>query len=182
MGIEINPYNICGANKQIDGKQYTIIWYVDDIKVSHSDPNVVKDIMQRIDKRFEGLTYDISNNHNYLGMNLTYNENKTVTIDMSAYIKEVIQKFNEQSKVTSPAATPAKANLFNVDTMSKQLDPERSKIFHHCVAKLLYVSKRCRLDILFTISFLCTRITRSTDEDWMKLKRLIRNLHGSIGN
>ena len=90
MGLEINPYDMCVVNNQIDGKQCTIIWYVDDIKVSHSDPNVVKDIMQRIDKRFGGLTYDISNNHNYLGMNLTYNETKTVTIDMSAYIKEVI--------------------------------------------------------------------------------------------
>jgi hypothetical protein len=32
MGSEINPYDICVANKIIDGSQCTIVWYVDDIK------------------------------------------------------------------------------------------------------------------------------------------------------
>ena len=35
MGFEINPYDTCVANKMINGKQYTIVWYVDDLKVSH---------------------------------------------------------------------------------------------------------------------------------------------------
>ena len=136
----------------------------------HVDNAVVKNIMEKISKKFGGLEYDISNKHNYLGMNLTYNKNKTVTIGMESYIKEVIQFFDAKSKITSLAATPAKANLFSVDTTSKRLDKERSKIFHHCIAKLLYVSKRCRLDIMLTVSFLYTRVTCSTEEDWLKLK------------
>ena len=34
----INPYDPCVANKMIDGEQMTIIWYVDDLKVSHKIP------------------------------------------------------------------------------------------------------------------------------------------------
>ena len=47
------------------------------------------------------------------------------------------------------------------------------------MAKLLYVSTRCRLDITLAINFLCTRVTCSTNEDWLKLKRLIRYLYGT---
>ena len=67
-----------------------------------------------------------------------------------------------------------------INALSKRLPPDKSKLFHHCVAKLLYVALRCRLDILLAISFLCTRVTVSTEEDWCKLKRLIRYLHGTV--
>jgi Reverse transcriptase (RNA-dependent DNA polymerase) len=34
IGFEINPYNPCIANRVINGKQHTITWHVDDIKVN----------------------------------------------------------------------------------------------------------------------------------------------------
>ncbi len=37
-GFELNPYDPCVANKVIDGKQMTVCWHVDDLKVSHVDP------------------------------------------------------------------------------------------------------------------------------------------------
>jgi hypothetical protein len=37
MGFVVNPYNWCVANKLINGKQCTIVWHVDDLKVSHVD-------------------------------------------------------------------------------------------------------------------------------------------------
>ena len=35
MGFQLNPYDMCVDNKDINGKQYTITWYVDDNKVSN---------------------------------------------------------------------------------------------------------------------------------------------------
>jgi hypothetical protein len=40
-GFHTNPYDSCVANKLIDGKQLTVVWHVDDLKVSHVDPKVV---------------------------------------------------------------------------------------------------------------------------------------------
>ena len=74
--------------------------------------------------------------HNYVGMKLPYNGNKTVSIEMSEYITEVIQTFSAESKVNSDASTPAKVNLFTVDTLSKRLDTQWSKIFHHCICQV----------------------------------------------
>ena len=46
--------------------------------------------------------------------------------------------------------------------------------------KLMYVCQRGRPDIATTIAFLCTRVTKSTEQDWLKLKRLIDFLHGTL--
>ena len=34
-GFTINPYDPCVANKIVDGKQFTVLWHVDDMKASH---------------------------------------------------------------------------------------------------------------------------------------------------
>ncbi len=40
-GFVINPYDQCVANKVIHGKQMTVCWHVDDLKVSHMEPEEV---------------------------------------------------------------------------------------------------------------------------------------------
>ena len=35
QGFELNPYDNCIANKQIDGSQCTILWHMDDMKILH---------------------------------------------------------------------------------------------------------------------------------------------------
>jgi hypothetical protein len=52
MGFEINPYDSCIANKVINGKQCTIAWYVDDMKISHVSKDVVTQIIQELEKKF----------------------------------------------------------------------------------------------------------------------------------
>ncbi len=34
----MNPYDPCVANKIVNGKQMTVCWHIDDLKVSHTDP------------------------------------------------------------------------------------------------------------------------------------------------
>ena len=67
-------------------------------------------------------------------------------------------------------ASPAKGNIFDIDDTSVTLDKERREIFHHCVAKLLYVDKRWRLNIQLAVIFLCTRVTESTEQGWEKMR------------
>jgi hypothetical protein len=38
-GFVLNPYNSCVANKVLNGKQMTVCWHVDDLKVSLSLEN-----------------------------------------------------------------------------------------------------------------------------------------------
>ena len=51
-GFMINPYDWCVANKQINGQQCTLVWHVDDMKISHADPKVVTDIIHQLEQEF----------------------------------------------------------------------------------------------------------------------------------
>ena len=59
------------------------------------------------------------------------------------------------------AVTPANRNLFIVNKDFPLLETMKAEIFHHLVAKLLYVAKRARVDLKLAIAFLCTRCPKS---------------------
>ena len=81
-GFKINPYDRCVANKMIKGKQCTIVFYVDDNKISHVDSSVVTDILNILKGHFGDLTVTRGKQHNFLGMDMTFNSNGTVKIEM----------------------------------------------------------------------------------------------------
>ena len=41
IGFKLKPYDPCVANKIVDGAQLTVVWHVDDLKVSRMDAGVV---------------------------------------------------------------------------------------------------------------------------------------------
>jgi hypothetical protein len=178
MGFELNPYDLCVANKMINEKQCTIGWYVDDTKISHVDANVVTDVIKKIEEKFGKMTVTRGKVHTFLGMKLTIQDDRTVKIDMKEYVKETIEDFGED--VSKHAATPAKGNLFEVDEQSSKLCEDKAARFHSVVAKLLYISPRGRIDIQLAIAFLCTRVSCSTDQDWEKLKRVMQFLNRTL--
>ena len=67
-----------------------------------------------------------------------------------------------------------------MDKSLERLGTKKAEMLHHIVAKLLFVYKRVRLDSETTISFLCTRVTKSTGEEWLKLRRVLCYLKGTI--
>ena len=177
-GFELNPYDQCVANKTINGHQCTIAWYVDDSKISHKDEKVIDKVIQGLESRFGKMTITKGNKHTFVGMDIEYNDDGTVSISMNDYIEECIEVFGKS--FNGGATSPAKRNLFEIDEHSKKLSEKKSILFHHIVAKLLFVSKRARLDINLTISFLCSRVDKSTHEDWSKLERLLHYLHRTL--
>ncbi len=48
----LNPYDNCVANKNINGTQCTILWPIDDLKISHVDPKVVDHIIEQLNERY----------------------------------------------------------------------------------------------------------------------------------
>jgi hypothetical protein len=178
MGFVLNPYDVCVANKTIDKRQCTIVWHVDDTKISHVDEKAVSHVIEKIEARFGKMTVTRGREHVFLGMNIDFNDDGTANIKMKDYIKEAIADFGED--ITRSATTPAKKNLFELSEDSGALTDGDRDIFHSVVAKLLYVSKRGRLDIQLPIAFLCTRVSCSTEQDWSKLKRVLEYLRGSL--
>ena len=74
-GYVTNTHNWCVANKDIDVKQCTIVWYVDDLKISHQDPAVVDMDIASLSAKYDKIdkmTVRRGNKHEYLGMNLNF--------------------------------------------------------------------------------------------------------------
>ena len=52
LGFVRNSYDWCVVNKTINGKQCTIVWFVNDLMISHVDPEVVTEIINGLSKRY----------------------------------------------------------------------------------------------------------------------------------
>ena len=178
LGFEINPYDPCVANCTIDGAQCTIVWYVDDNKISHISPEVVTKIIGAIEEKFGKMTVTRGKEHVFLGMNIRMKEDGTVGVKMTEYLREAIEDSGLDIKRT--ATTPARKDLFEIDEDSEALPTEEAERFHSVVAKLLYVAIRARMDILLAIIFLCSRVAKCTRQDQAKLKRVLEYLKGTL--
>ena len=179
-GFVINPYDPCVANKMINGAQMTITWHVDDLKISHVDPWEVTKMIKWFGKIYGNIKVSRGKVHNYLGMQLDYRHKGEVRMSMKDYVKEVIESFPEEIG-TKVAATPAAEYLFEVrpEKEAKLLPEEQAVVFHHIVAKLLFMANRTRRDIQTAVAFLTTRVKRPDEDDWGKLKRVIKYLNGT---
>ena len=180
-GFEINPYDPCVANKMINGKQCTILWHVDDLKISHVDEAEVTTIIKLLSTEFgkeAALTIHRGKIHDYLGMKLDYSEKGIVKIDMEQYVQNILKEMPEEMSGVSP--TPAANHLFDVNPDQQKLDITQKEFFHHVVAQLLFLCKRARPDIQTAIAFLCTRVKNPDTDDYKKLCRVIKYLRGTI--
>ena len=119
------------------------------------------------------MTVTTGASHVYVGINILYGEKcGEAYIDMIDHVQESINDFPEDctgSKVNSPAGT----HLFTVDDHATLIPEPERKLFHKIVAKLLFISNRARPDIVVPISFLTSRVTKATPDDWKKLKRVL---------
>jgi len=145
MGFKIKPYDLCVANNVINGTQFTICWYIDNLKLSHTNEEIVKEIISEIEERYGKMTVMYGIKHTYLGMDIFFPGNGEVMISMIECLKECIITLAEVC--SAMATTPAGARIFNSNPEGTLLNEERQKTLHSIVAKPLFVSMRARPDI-----------------------------------
>jgi hypothetical protein len=118
--------------------------------------------------------------HEYLGMTLGYTVKGEVKITMVDYLKGVIGDFPEVIDGTAP--TEASEHMFGVrpDEEIVLLEEDRARAFHHALAHLLFASSLARKDIQLAVLFLTIRIKQPDEDDWNKLKRLLKYIRGTI--
>jgi hypothetical protein len=179
-GFEINPYDPCVANRMVNGKQQTVIWHVDDLKVSHDDSEVLTDFGKWIKDKYGDCKEHRGKVHDYLGMELDYSEPGRVKITMISYLQDIINEFPEE--IIGTKVTPAADYLFKVRDRgeAKPLPEEQATIFHRTVAKLVFVQARARRDLQTPVAFLTTRVKGPDEDDWGKLKRVLQYIKGTI--
>eukprot|EP00804_Cyclotella_cryptica_P007797 CCRYP_001374-RA/>CCRYP_001374-RA protein AED:0.44 eAED:0.44 QI:0/0/0/1/0/0/3/0/308 len=160
-GFAVNPYDPCVMIKMIRGKQMTICWHVDDLKISHRRKAEVKKIEHWLRSKYDHISVSEGDKHTYLGMDLDYSEKGKCRITMPGYTKEVIEAFPE---------------VIN----GRKLPEEQAAAFHCTTAQLVFLSGRARRDIQTAVAFLTTKVKNPDEDNWGKLKRVLRYLNGTI--
>jgi len=137
----------------------------------------VEDIIKQLTTKFgqdETLTTCRGKILDYLGMKIDYRRKGKVTFSMENYIKQILE--DAPFDMEGTAKTTATCNLFNVNDGARKLEEKKAQLFHHLVAKLLYLCDRTRQDIQMAVAFLCTRVKSPDKDDYKKLTRVIQYL------
>ena len=88
--------------------------------------------------------------------------------------------YNTLTGKDSTCKTPHIEELFISSQVEKLLDPsQEKKNFLSIVMSLMYIARLTRPDIILPVSYLATRAHICTQEDWIKLIRVLRYLKGT---
>ena len=79
-GFQINSHEKCVANKIINRKQCTIVWHVEDNKLSYVDIKVVAEVIDLMKGHFGDLTVTRGKTQNFLVMNMQVSDEKNIEI------------------------------------------------------------------------------------------------------
>jgi len=167
--LERNGFVRSSADKClfVSGSTWIVI-YVDDFIVVADDQRGVESVFSMLENQFGKMNKTIGKEFTYLGMNIKVKDG-VAEVGMDNYVRDMLKSWSPSREYSVPAT----ASLFDVDESSELLPERERKRFHTMVAKLLYLAKRARPDILVAVTMLTTRVTKATREDWQKLERIL---------
>eukprot|EP00590_Aulacoseira_subarctica_P009802 CAMPEP_0172437550 /NCGR_PEP_ID=MMETSP1064-20121228/72318_1 /TAXON_ID=202472 /ORGANISM="Aulacoseira subarctica , Strain CCAP 1002/5" /LENGTH=551 /DNA_ID=CAMNT_0013186027 /DNA_START=121 /DNA_END=1777 /DNA_ORIENTATION=- len=164
VGSEVDP---CVLRRASGGQIFCILIHVDDLLIFASEAETER-IRNFCTVAFTTITMLIANSLSYLCMQLLWKDG-TFTLDMDFYVEQVLKDWMHVANRSGPGLR----DTFKIDEASKLLLEKPRQLFHSTVARLLYLAKRVRTDTITVVSFLCTRVTKVTEEDQAKLERLL---------
>jgi len=173
-GYEHSLTDPCVMRRIVGDIVYFLLIYVDDILLL-AEQQEIERMKEVFLQHFTWIRMEIAEKHSYLGILISLRPGE-VEIDMEFYVRKVLKGYNNLLL----ANTPATKKLFEESTKRVVLTEEEKKKFHMTVARLLYLSKRARPDILTAVGFLCTRVKEPTVEDKQKLLRLLGYMQASV--
>jgi hypothetical protein len=135
-GFTINPYDWCVVNKMIGGKQCTVLWHVDNLKILHVSEDVNTNIIKRINDEFgkeAPMTITRGKVHDYLGMTLDYSEKGKVKIQMLNFVDKMLADLPDEMDGEAPS--PAANHLLTVNDDQIKVDEKKAQFFYTYVAK-----------------------------------------------
>ena len=169
IGYVMSPLDQCVFNKMYGKLQSTLLVHVDDILCASEYGPAHTELSEHLKKVFVDINYDTGTRLSFLGMTISFEIPGRAIISMQGFVDEFVGDYPGDKKVTSPSNNEL-FDIYDEDVLVPETD---RKSFHTIVAKLLYLGKRIRPDILLTVGFLCTRVTKVTERDMIKLKRLV---------
>ena len=170
-GYKKNIYETCVYNKRNkNGMQCTVAVHVDDLIISSVDRDMIDTLCDHLRDTYGVITRVDGPVVNYLGMVFDLTVEGEVRMTMRGFVEDTIA----YAAVTGTANSPATEGLFETRPNAEMAKENDRVWFHSVVAKLSYLAKRAKPECLTAIAYLATRVTRCTEDDLEKLRRVMR--------
>src|SRR5687767_7795798 len=100
----------------MQGEQCTILWHMNNLKISHADAKVVDEIIDQLSKEYgqeSPQTISRGEEHNYLGITGSHALKGKVKFSMAGYIQDQLRDLPES--MAGECMAPASSHLFQVN-------------------------------------------------------------------
>lgn len=159
-------------NTGIMHKNIYVVLYVDDLVICCGDIQTMNEFKNYLMTKFE--MSDLKDIKLFLGVRVTRVNNK-ITLDQSAYIQTILNKFKMQE--CKPISTPLETKL-NYEALNSEEKYEAP--CRNLIGSLMYVMLCTRPDLSSCVNILSRYTNKNNRELWQCLKRVLRYLKGTI--
>jgi hypothetical protein len=113
------------------------------------------------------------NSISYLGMTIVRESNGDITVKQQGYIEELAKKFEVKGRVVG---TPCDATLTGPDDTSPYQDKGR---YVSVIMSLMYLARFTRPDILMATTYLSTKCSKPTEQNYRNALRVLKYVIGT---
>jgi hypothetical protein len=149
-----------------------IALYVDDHFILSNDEQKTLEIKRALMSEFEMV--DLGKTRLCLGMNISYDETGSISLDQKHYIKQLLDKFEMYD--AKPAKTPLEKNS-KLEEGDKENLPDVP--YQSLIGCVMYIAISTRPDVCYTVGCLSQFNTCYTIVHYKYTKRVLRYLKGT---
>jgi histone deacetylase 1/2 len=145
--------------------------FVDDLLVMGKNEIDIEKLKSQI--KAEYRVKDFGRMTEFLGLQWHYADGKA-KLSQPKYIQEVLKRFGMED--CKPAPTP----MVEDREMDETALMKDSTVYKEASGCLVYLSNSTRADIAYAVSVIASKTANPTQKDWIKVKRLLRYLQGTL--
>ncbi|PNX93512.1 histone deacetylase, partial [Trifolium pratense] len=150
-----------------------VLVYVDDILITGSDSQLVKDLIHKLNIKF--ALKQLGEVDYFLGIEVHHKPSGGLLLHQSKYVKDLLVKTNMENckPIGSPMVSSCKLSKFGTDVMT---DPT---LYRSTVGALQYATLT-RPDISYSVNKVCQFMAHPLESHWKAVKRILRYLKGTL--
>jgi hypothetical protein len=172
MGFARSKADECLYVKKATEGLLTVAVHVDDLLLTAPTRALQEWFEIELQSQFE-ITMQ-HGNLSYIGLNITQRKDE-ILITQDKHIQELIKKYNFSNLRKYPK-TPAGSDLFTDDNDSIPID---KSTYLSIIMSLMYIGRLTRPDILMPVSYLATKSSNPSAQDYSKALRVVKYLAGT---
>lgn len=160
-----------------NGKQLTVLLYVDDLLIFGSDPEEIQWLKDELFKRFK--MNEIRDLSNFLGFEITKNEmNGSISINQNAFLRDLLSQFSFErpQRANTPIEPGTTLSVMEFESTDEDKEFMKDKPYRSVVGSLNYLACCSRPDISFVVNQLSRHLENPGKIHWEVVERVLSYL------